>query len=238
MKTLGLLGGLSHQAMRVYTRLIHEEVGYRLRQPDQAAIIALDRKPGEFATLGSQQDWSGLRNRLAQDAKTLESAGAESLVICSGLLHAVAGDIAPEVNIPVLSAVTAVMDALRRMKVARVGLLGSFDEREAKMWKDCLENNLVPDVMVPVSADQQHLAEIVRTELTLGIVREPSRVQVAHIAASFRKAGARAVVITAPELRLIFGESESVLPVFDAARLHVAAAVDWALGLENVRVRT
>jgi aspartate racemase len=138
----------------------------------------------------------------------------------------------------VVSAVDAVWAALRRMKVSRAGLLGAFDDREARLWKTFLETHMVPDVMVPPAADQKHLAGIVREELAAGIVRESSRAEVVHIAASFRKAGARAVVLTAPELGLIFGENESVLPVFDATRLHVAAAVDWALGLENVRTRT
>lgn len=237
MKTLGLLGGTSHQAMLAYTRLIHDEVGHRLRQPGRAAVITLDRRPGELAELGERRDWPGLRDRLADDARRLESAGAEALVICSSLLHVVADDIAEAVGIPVVSAVDAVQAALHRMKVSRVGLLGAFDDHEACLWKTFLETHLVPDVMVPVATDQKHLARIVREELADGIVRESSRTHLVHIVASFRKAGARAVVLTAPELRTIFGESESVLPVFDATGLHVTAAVDWALGVENIEMR-
>ncbi|AHF92538.1 aspartate racemase [Opitutaceae bacterium TAV5] len=237
MKLLGLLGATSHQAMLVYARLIHDEVGHRLRQSGQAAVLTLDRQPGELVTLIEQRDWPGLRKRLTEDARRLKAAGAEALVICSSLLHIVSEDIMAAAELPVVSVVDAVLSGLRRMKVGRVGLLGSFDEREAKMWKSSLETSLVRDVMVPVSTDQQHLAGIIREELSSGIVRDPSRVQLVHMVAAFRKAGSRAVVMTAPELRLIFGEDESLLPIVDATRLHVAAAVDWALGLENVRLR-
>lgn len=238
MKTLGLLGGTSHQAMLVYNRLIHDEVGHRLRQPGQAAVITLDRKPDELVSLIGQRDWSRLKERLTGDAKRLKAAGAEALVICSSLLHVISEEVMAAADLPVVSVVDAVLSGLRRLKKGdRVGLLGSFDEREAKMWKSFLESNLVPDVMVPVSADQEHLARIIQKELVFGAVREPSRAQLVHIMASFRKAGSRAVITTAPELRLIFGKAETVLPILDATKLHVAVAVDWALGLENVRLR-
>ncbi|HEY9247898.1 MAG TPA: hypothetical protein VIO38_02155, partial [Rariglobus sp.] len=93
MKILGLLGETSHQAMLAYTRLIQDEVGHRLRQPGQAAVITLDHRPGELAELGGQRDWAGLRDRLVDGTRRLESAGAEALVISSSLLHILAADL-------------------------------------------------------------------------------------------------------------------------------------------------
>ncbi|EIP98782.1 aspartate racemase [Opitutaceae bacterium TAV1] len=216
--------------MLVYSRLICEETEHRLGRPGSAPFVSIYLGQGELAALCRRRDWTGLENFLANGVRRLASAGAESVLVCSSRLHVAADEVAAVADIPILSVADAVATALRRMRIRSVGLLGAFDDRETRFWKSRLESGLVPDVLMPVAADQQHIARIVNEELAAGIVREPSRADLVHTVASFRKAGARAVVLTAPEFRLIFGEDDSVLPVFDAAELHVAAAVDRALG--------
>lgn len=42
--------------------------------------------------------------------------------------------------------------------------------------------------------------------------------------------GAQVVILGCTEIALLIGPQDSVLPTFDTTELHIAGAVDWALG--------
>ncbi|EIP98968.1 aspartate racemase [Opitutaceae bacterium TAV1] len=234
VKTIGLIGGLSAEATVTYIRLIHEEVRHRFGNSRSVSLHAVEIGHHELEVLCAARDWARLKARLTCAARRLTAAGAEKILFCSSVLHVVFDEVAKSVDIPLLSAPDVVAASLVRTGISRVGLLGAFDEREARVWKDRLDAGLVTDVLVPVATDQERIGKIIREELALGVVNESSRAEIVHMVAAFRKAGARTVILVPPELRLLFGQAESVLPVFDAAELHAVAAVDWAFGEQNV----
>jgi aspartate racemase len=89
-------------------------------------------------------------------------------------------------------------------------------------------------VVVPTSADREHVHEIYFGELVAGVIRNESRDALAAVVAAMRdRDGIDAVVLGGTELALILTEPTCAgVPLIDTAHAHVEAAVDWLLGGE------
>lgn len=84
MKTVGLLGGMSWESTVSYYQVLNREIGSRLGGLHSARVILLSVDFQEIEVLQHQGKWDELGDILARDARTLEGAGADFLVIaCS-----------------------------------------------------------------------------------------------------------------------------------------------------------
>ena len=58
---------------------------------------------------------------------------------------------------------------------------------------------------------------------------ETSREEYRRVIADLEAAGAHGVIYGCTEIGLLVGPDDASVPVFDTTRIHVEAAVDWAL---------
>jgi aspartate racemase len=86
------------------------------------------------------------------------------------------------------------------------------------------------DVLVPSEADRDVVHRIIYDELCLGVIRDDSREIYRTIMASLVARGAQGLILGCTEIGLLVGANDTTVPVFDTTRIHVEAAVDWALG--------
>ena len=162
-----------------------------------------------------------------QGAESLIGLGAESLLVCGSRLQAVAARL--ELSVPILPVSNPIGTALRTLKVRRIGLLGAGSAAEEQEWRRRLARDQVLDVFVPMLRDREHLTQVIREELSHRIVNPSTRADVTRIVYSLRQAGARTVVVVAPDLNQLIAQLDPVLPVLDAVELHALAALDWSL---------
>lgn len=225
MKCLGLIGGLGVEATAHYARLIENEVWERFENRRRANLLALSLQTKEFSSFLAKEDWKALNRALGEAATNLRSLGAESILLCSSLLH-VAADKVPA-GLTLLHITNPAVAALKRAKLKRIGLIGTRHPDEETLWRRRLAQAGIHDVFLPVPRDRQHLVKLITEQFERGMVNEEARADVIRIAYSLRQAGARAVVVCAPELTAVLEDTVPVLPLLDATELHTMAAVEW-----------
>jgi len=228
MKTLGLIGGMSHESTAHYYSAINRAVARTMGGLHSAPILlhSLDFAP--IAQMQRDNDWDKAGALLAQSAKTLETAGAEAIVLATNTMHIVAPAIETAIDIPFLHIADPTAKALKNDGAQRVGLLGTSFTMEKDFYTARLRRHgldpIVPDVGIT------DLNAIIYNELCRGIVTEQSRQT--YITAIERLAAnsAQAVILGCTEIGMLISDEDSPLPVYDTTQLHAEAAARFIMG--------
>lgn len=229
MKTVGLIGGMSHESTALYYRLINQAVRARLGGLHSAKAVVYSVDFAEVAALQRTGRWDDAGELLASVAQALERAGSDFLLICANTMHKVEPRILQAVSIPVLHVCDATGDAIRRAGYRRVGLLGTSFTMEQDFYRDRLAEKSGLEVLIPEAEDRQILHKVIFEELCLGKVTEASRQQYLRIIRSLQDRGGEAVILGCTELALLELEKDSPIPTFDTTAIHAQAAVERAL---------
>jgi aspartate racemase len=183
----------------------------------------------EIERLQVAGEWARAGELLAADAKVLEAAGAELVLLCTNTMHKVAGALTAVLSVPLLHLGDVTADAVRAAGVHRVGLLGTAFTMEQPFLSDRLAAKGL-HVLVPDPVDRAEVHRIIYEELCLGIVREESREAIGAVIERLVAEGADGIVLGCTELELLLGDDDADVPLFPTTRLHVEAAVAAALG--------
>jgi aspartate racemase len=224
VKTIGLLGGMSWESSALYYRLLNEAVRDRLGGLHSARCVLLSVDFAEIERLQVAGDWSRAGELLAADAKALEGAGAELVLLCTNTMHKVAGALTAVLGVPLLHIGDVTADAARVAGVHRVGLLGTAFTMEQQFLSDRLAGKGL-HVLVPDPVDRAEVHRIIYEELCLGVVREESREAVRAVIERLVAEGADGIVLGCTELELLMADDDAGVPLFPTTRLHVEAAV-------------
>jgi len=124
-RVIGMLGGMSWESSAQYYRLANELVRERLGGLHSARIVLVSVDFADVEVLQVAGRWDEAGQLLAEAAKELEAAGAELLLICTNTMHKVADQVQAAVEIPLLHLGDATAQAVTRVGLATVGLLGT-----------------------------------------------------------------------------------------------------------------
>ena len=229
MKTIGLLGGMSWESSALYYQLLNEVVRDRLGGLHSARCVLLSVDFAEIERLQVAGDWDRAGELLAADAKTLEAAGADLVLLCTTTMHKVAGAVENALTVPLLHIGDVTADAVRAAGVGRVGLLATAYTMEQPFLTDRLAARGL-HVLVPDPVDRAMVHRVIYEELCLGIVREESRAAYQAVVLRLVAAGAEGVILGCTEIELLISQADVDVPVFPTTRLHEEAAVAAALG--------
>jgi aspartate racemase len=229
MKTLGLIGGMSWESTVPYYRLINEGVKARLDGLHSARLVLYSVDFAQVEVLQRAGDWAVAGELLAQAARTLQTAGAQAIVLCTNTMHKVAPAIEAAVQLPLLHIADATADAIVAQGLKRVALLGTRFTMEQDFYKSRLSEQYGLDVMVPNPTERAAVHRIIYEELCLGQIRESSREVYRSIIRGLVEQGAQAIVLACTEIGLLVSAQDYTVPLFDSTVLHAQAAVDWAL---------
>lgn len=228
MRTIGLLGGMSWESSIEYERLINTEVR---RRRGGAASADLVIRSYDFSRIEAAQAagrWDELGALLATDARRLQDAGAELVVLCTNTMHKVAGAIEAALDVPFLHLGDATADAVRAEGLDAVALLGTRYTMEHDFYSARLEAAGLT-VLVPEEPDRTTVHDVIYDELVRGVVREESRQAYRAVTDRLADRGAQGVIAGCTEIELLIGPGDVRGAWFPTARLHAMAAVDAAL---------
>ncbi|MEM1030405.1 MAG: aspartate/glutamate racemase family protein [Myxococcota bacterium] len=228
MRMIGLLGGMSWESSIAYERIMNEEVRRRLGGMHAADLLVRSYDFAEIERLQAAGDWEGAGARLAADARCLEAAGAEAILLCTNTMHRVAPAIEAALTVPFLHLADTTAAAVTRAGVTSVGLLGTKFTMEASFYRDRLARRGL-DVRIPSPDARDHIHGIIYDELVRGRVEPRSRALLVDVASTLIANGARGIISGCTELELLLQPSDLSVPLFPTARLHALAAVDFAL---------
>ena len=230
MKTIGLLGGMSWQSTVTYYRLINEAVADRLGGYHSARIVMVSVDFDNIEKLQSSGQWDAAGTLLAEEARRVEAAGADLLLVCTNTMHKVAVQIEQAIGIPLIHIADAAGESIRSAGLTTVGLLGTRFTMEEEFYRSRLEAGFDLTVLTPGSADRNEIDRIIYHELVRGIIRDESRERCLEIVDSLCARGAQGVIEGCTEIPLLLGTEEAVVPLFDTTTIHAHRAVDLALG--------
>ncbi|MFB9994136.1 aspartate/glutamate racemase family protein [Deinococcus oregonensis] len=229
MKLIGILGGMSWTSSAEYYRLLNEEVARRLGGLHSARVLLHSVDFAEVAALQREERWDEAGSLLAGAARGLERAGAEAMLLATNTMHKVAPQIETAVNSPLLHIVDGTAKAIRAAGLKRVGLLGTAFTMEQDFYTGRLRDRFGIDALTPYAEDRAEIHRIIYDELCRNELLETSRTTYRRVMADLVARGAQGIILGCTEITLLVGPADTDVPVFDTTRLHVQAAVDWAL---------
>jgi len=228
MRTIGLLGGMSWESTALYYRWINEGVRDRLGGLHSARIAMLSVDFAEIERMQAAGAWDEAGEALAGEARRLEAAGAESIVLCTNTMHKVADAIDEATEVPLLHLADTTAEHVSAAGVRRVGLLGTRFTMEQEFYRGRLAAHGL-EVLVPDQEQRARIHEIIFDELVVGRVSDEARRDAAAVVTSLAERGAEGVIEGCTEITLLGLGELTALPRFDTTRIHAEAAIDWAL---------
>ena len=228
MKTIGMLGGMSWESTALYYRLANELVRDRVGGLASADLLVRSVDFAQVRELQVQGRWDDAAELLLREARALEAAGAELLVLCTNYMHRSAPVLEAGLGVPFLHIADAAAQAAATLGVTRVGLTGAGATMTEPFYTARLGAHGL-DVLVPGQADRQRLDTAIFGELCRGVFSDSTRAALRGVLARLVQQGAEAIVLGCTELELLLGPDDCAVPLLPTARLHVQAAVDAAL---------
>jgi aspartate racemase len=228
-RVIGMIGGMSWESTAEYYRLANEMVRDRLGGLHSARVLLSSLDFAEVERMQAAGRWSEAGDVLADEARRLETAGAELLVLCTNTMHKLADRIEAAVSTPLLHiadvTAAAVTQTLGR---STVGLLATAFTMEQDFYRERLGLHGLR-VLVPDADDRAEVHRVIYDELCRGVVSDESRRVYREVIDRLVAAGAEGVILGCTEIELLVGPGDSPVPVFPTTRIHVAAAVEQAL---------
>lgn len=229
MRKIGLIGGMSWESTAEYYRLLNEGVRDALGGLHSARVVLTSVDFAEVEEMQAAGRWDEAGALLAAEARGLEAAGAEVVLICTNTMHRVADAVASATSVPLLHLADATARAVTAAGLTTVGLLGTAFTMEQDFYRGRLaEHGLT--VLVPDATDRTLVHGIIYDELCVGRVEDTSREVLLAVAQRLLDRGAAGIVLGCTELELLATPgSLGAVPLFPTTRLHVAAALRFAL---------
>jgi len=229
MKTIGLLGGMSWESTVGYYRAINEGVKNALGGLHSAKIVMYSVDFDPIEKLQHEGDWEETARILSKAAQSVESAGADFLLICTNTMHKVAPQIERSISIPLLHIADSTAEVLVHKSIKTVGLLGTAFTMEQDFYKGRLSENYGLNVIVPEKKDRQVVHNIIYQELCLGKIESNSKAEYLRIVDSLSRQGAEAVILGCTEIGMLVNQGDTNVRLLDTTAIHAEKAVEYAI---------
>lgn len=230
MKTIGIIGGMSYESSIHYYERINNQVNELAGGLTCARMIIYNVNFEDIRKLMLNNEWDKIGIELASIAKTLESAGADYIVIATNTMHKLADYIQSQINIPLIHIADCVADKCKENNVLNVGLLGT----KYTMVEDFLKNRLRQNgltVHTPYSEKViNEIDRIIFDELCKGQINESSRkYYVEAINDMIKQNNIEGVILGCTEIEMLIKQKDLSIPIFDTTQSHIDSIVNYSL---------
>jgi aspartate racemase len=229
MKRIGLLGGMSWESSAQYYRLANEEIRTRCGGLHSADLLLRSVDFAEIEPLQRAGSWEQAGRRLGEEARVLQNAGAQLLVLCTNTMHKVADRVTEAIDIPLIHIADATAREVRAQNLMTLGLLATRYTMEEDFYIGRLRDRHGLNVLVPGAADRSTVHDVIFNELCQGVVRADSRERYRQIMRDLVARGAEGILLGCTEIDLLVGPDDCSVPVFDTTEIHVRNAITLAL---------
>jgi aspartate racemase len=228
MKTIGIIGGLTWVSSLDYYKLFNELANERQGGDEVAELVMYSVNFGRIKELTMQQDWQGISQILCDAAKRLEAAGATCVLIGANTMHFAATDVAAAVKIPLIHLVTAVGKNIAALQLKKVLLLGTRYTMKLDFYKELLTASGI-ETIIPNEEDIEMVNRAIYDELSRNIFLPATKEKFVQLINKMTEQGAQGVILGCTEIPMLVKPSDVAIPVFDTTKIHVNAALDFAL---------
>jgi aspartate racemase len=227
-KKIGILGGMSPESTAEYYQYLTRTYTERYGDHNYPEIIIYSVSFQPYIDWPANDRWDLIAQGLGEAARKLEAAGANFIVIATNTMHMVIDELRASVNIPFLSLLDAVGDAITAKNLETIGLLGTAFTMKKTFYQEALAKKGIT-VLVPSTDDQKYVNEVIYNELIAGDFRDESRAGYLKVIDKLAQDGAQGMILGCTEIPLLVGEKDTSLPLFDTTTIHAEAALDFAV---------
>ncbi|MBO0470934.1 aspartate/glutamate racemase family protein [Enterococcus sp. DIV0242_7C1] len=228
MKIIGLLGGMSWESTVSYYEAINQIISKKLGGLHSAKCLISSVDFAEIEHLQAIGDWQKSGNLLAREAKRLENAGADCIVICTNTMHKVAPMIEQVISIPLLHIAEETRKVIERDKISKIALLGTKYTMTQDFYKEKLIEHGI-EVMIPTKDDVEFVNQVIYEELCLGKIRKESKERYVTIIDQLAEQGAQGVILGCTEIGLLIKQEDTKVKLFDTTKIHAESAALYSL---------
>ena len=173
-----------------------------------------------------------LTKKIELMAKQLEKAGADFIIIATNTMHLVFDEVQASVNVPMLSLLEAVAEAILARGMKTVGLLGTKFTMEKTFYQDALVRQGIT-VLTPEAEGREYVNRVIYNELVAGRILDESRRGFVAVIKKLVERGAEGVILGCTEIPLLVSEADVGMPLFDTTIIHAEAALNYALAEQS-----
>ena len=220
---------MSWVSTRTYYDWINRLVQRRTEPLASAPLIIDSLDFRRLHGLHEAESWARAAEVLGESARQLEGAGATAIVIGANSMHKVYDEVAAQVDIPIIHIAECVGQRMKEVGVGSAALLGTRNVMTENFYRQRLVAHGI-DLLPPDMDNVEALDRIIYDELMLGKATRDAERALKTIITRKEQDGAEAIVLACTELEMVIDVDANVLPIFDSARIHCEAAVDWIMG--------
>ncbi len=228
MKTVGIIGGLGPET----TSEFYLDIVFSCQKKDKThrpsiiiTNVPLSYKIEEEAIIRGM----GLKRilpLLIEEAKRLEGAGADFIVMPCNSLHIFIKEIRNVVKIPVLSIVEETVKFLKKNNFKKVGIVSTFATAKNKLYESALEKAGIA-YEAPNDFQQAKIGKII-LNLVTGIHSNRDREELIKVISGFEEKDVDCVLLACTDLQLL-SPKLPLMKIFDTMKIFADATADKIL---------
>lgn len=229
MRTLGLLGGMTHHSTSTYYTLINNHVQTRLGGLSSATLLLYSFNHAETSTLFMKGQWDTVTTKFVSVANHFKAAGAQAIVICCNTGHHVADEVERLSGLPLLHIADYTGILIRKVGVERVVLLGTKPVMEGTFFIERLRERFGIEVVVPELKQREDINALIFGDLARNVATPASKEFLLTVIRECVDRGAQGVVLACTELGFLIKAEDLDVPVWDTMAAHAIGVAEWAL---------
>lgn len=226
MNSIGLIGGTSWHSTIVYYRLINELVVEKIGTQGNPELLVYSIN----IELMREQNVDKINTKYLQVSRSLEQAGAKTIVICANTPHMAYDYVQPKIGIPILHIADATGKEATRLQLKKVGLLGNRPTMTRGFIPDILQRNYGIETIIPEESGLSQSHHYVSKELTQGLFTKEATTFFLEQIQALKNRGAEGIILGCTELPILLDKSSADIPLLATTQLHAQMAVDFILG--------
>jgi aspartate racemase len=228
MKTVGIIGGLGPETTaEFYTDLVFscQKNNKVNRPPIIISSVPLPYKVEEDA-ISKNVGIERCLPFLIEEAKRLEKAGADFIVMPCNSLHIFIENIRASVKIPVLSIVEETVKFLKKSKFKRAGIVSTSATIKNKLYEKAFEKNNI-EYVTPDEFQQAKMGKMIHN-LVIGQQNNKDREELIKIIGDFENKKVDCVILACTDLQLLIPKHDT-LKIYDTMKIFADSTVEKIL---------
>jgi aspartate racemase len=226
-RALGIIGGIGPESTIEYYRRAVSALGEQDNAPS-VFINSINLK--RMLALVVAGNMAALIEYLLDELQKLARAGADLGVLAANTPHVVFDDVRKRSPIPLVSIVEAACDAVRALRLEKVGLIGTRFTMQGRFYSDVFSRAGIA-LVTPGAEDQAFIHEKYMTELVNGLFVPATRdALLAIVDRMSEREAIQGLILGGTELPLIMtDQTYRGMPLFNTTKIHVQSAVERLL---------
>ena len=224
MSLVGLIGGVSPEATKIYYELLNAHARARHGGQHSARCLFFMLDYGVMIGHYHGETWDAFKAEVVAGAMALKAGGATAIAITSGTTHVAADAVAEATGLPVIHMLDSLTEAMDAKGVRRPLLLGTPWVMSGDFFRPALMQRYDGNPIMPTEEDRATVGRIIFDELVNGVVKETSREEMKALVARYEADG---VILGCTELCMILEDGDCGVPVFSTTHIHAAAINAW-----------